>query len=215
MMNYIAERRQEEKERRRTEILDAAEQVTASTGWEELTMDQVARRARLSRALLYVYFKDKVDLMYALCERSLVTLQQHFTRAVQSKHLGLEQVHAMGEAYIDFAEQFPVYFDILSRCGLREVNTVDPGPNEHACQVIGEAMLAVMLAALENGVRDGSIRGDLGNRIVAATALWGFTTGVIQVASKNGKLMALSGLGRRELLQLALRTSTRSLAAKP
>ena len=70
-MNYIAERRQEEKERRRTEILDAAEQVTGSLGWDELTMDQVARRARLSRALLYVYFKDKTDLMYALCERSM------------------------------------------------------------------------------------------------------------------------------------------------
>ncbi|HEY2808040.1 MAG TPA: TetR/AcrR family transcriptional regulator [Steroidobacteraceae bacterium] len=213
-MNYIAERRQEEKERRRTEILDAAEQVTGSSGWDELTMDQVARRARLSRALLYVYFKDKVDLMYALCERSLMTLQQHFVQAVQSKQLGLDQVHAMGEAYIDFAEHFPVYFDILARCGLREVNTKDPGTNELACQTIGESMLTVMVTALEEGVKDGSIRGDLGNRIVAATSLWGFTHGVIQVASTNGKLIALSGLGRRELLLQALRMSTRALAAR-
>src|SRR2546429_4326738 len=60
-MNYIAERRQEEKERRRADILDAAEAVGASVGWEALTMDQVARKARLSRALLYVYFKDKPE----------------------------------------------------------------------------------------------------------------------------------------------------------
>ena len=84
-MNYIAERRQEEKERRRAEILDAAEQVTGSSGWDELTMDQVARRARLSRALLYVYFKDKVDLMYALCERCLMLLQQRFAEAVSQQ----------------------------------------------------------------------------------------------------------------------------------
>ena len=139
-MNYIAERRQEEKERRRTEILDAAEQVTGSSGWDELTMDQVARRARLSRALLYVYFKDKVDLMYALCERSLITLQQRF-RGLQSKPLGLDKVYAVGEAYIAFAEECPVYFDILARCGLREVNTKDPGANELACQTVGEEML--------------------------------------------------------------------------
>jgi AcrR family transcriptional regulator len=43
-MNYIAERRQEEKERRRAEILDAAEAVIADGGWDELTMDLVARR---------------------------------------------------------------------------------------------------------------------------------------------------------------------------
>jgi len=48
-MNYLAERRQEEKERRRAEILDAAEAVTASVGWDALTMDQVARRGHADR----------------------------------------------------------------------------------------------------------------------------------------------------------------------
>ena len=70
-MSYIAERRQEEKERRRAEILDAAEAVCAEVGWDDMTMDQVARKARLSRALLYVYFKDKQDLLFGLCERAL------------------------------------------------------------------------------------------------------------------------------------------------
>ena len=48
-MSYIAERRLEEKERRRTEIIDAAEAVAATVGWDAMTMDQVARKARLSR----------------------------------------------------------------------------------------------------------------------------------------------------------------------
>jgi AcrR family transcriptional regulator len=43
-MNDLADRRQEEKERRRAEILDAAEAVAATHGWDEMTMDQVARR---------------------------------------------------------------------------------------------------------------------------------------------------------------------------
>jgi AcrR family transcriptional regulator len=214
-MNYIAERRQEEKERRRTEILDAAEEVTGSSGWDELTMDQVARRARLSRALLYVYFKDKVDLMYALNERCLIALQQRFMQAYQSKQLGLDKVHAVGEAYITFAEECPVYFDILARCALREVNTTDPSANELACQMIGQTMLGDIVAVLEAGVKDGSIRADLGNRIVAATALWGFLQGVIQVASTNAKLVELSGLASRELLSRTLRISTGALAARP
>jgi AcrR family transcriptional regulator len=214
-MNYIAARRQEEKERRRTEILDAAEEVTGTSGWDDLTMDQVARRARLSRALLYVYFKDKTDLMYALNERSLNTLQQRFLQAAQSKQLGLDKVYAIGEAYIVFAEECPVYFDILARCALRELNTTDPGSNELSCQVIGEEMLGMVVGVLEGGVKDGSIRADLGNRIVAATALWGFMQGVIQVASTNSKLVTLSGLASRELLQQTLRISTRTLAATP
>ena len=42
-MSYIAERRQEEKERRRAEILDAAEAVAAQEGWDALTVDQCHR----------------------------------------------------------------------------------------------------------------------------------------------------------------------------
>ncbi len=83
-MSYIAERRQEEKERRRAEIIDAAEAVAATVGWDAMTMDQVARKARLSRALLYVYFKDKTDLLFGLCERALATLTQRFTEAARA-----------------------------------------------------------------------------------------------------------------------------------
>jgi AcrR family transcriptional regulator len=211
-MNYIAERRQEEKERRRTEILDAAEQVTGSLGWDELTMDQVARRARLSRALLYVYFKDKTDLMYALCERSMQVLQERFEAAAHSRKLGLDKVVAVGEAYIAFSQEQPVYFDILARRGLRAANTENPGAYELACQAIGDKLLMMIVAALDEGVKDGSIRSDLGNRMVAATALWGFTHGVVQVASTKAKV--LNGVQQRELLDLTLRMATRSLAAR-
>ena len=99
-VSYIAERRQEEKERRRADFLDAAETVLASVGWEELTMDQVARKARLSRALLYVYFQDKVDLMYGICERSLITLGQRMEEAASRHKLGLDKMVAMGRAYV-------------------------------------------------------------------------------------------------------------------
>ncbi len=211
-MNYIAERRQEEKERRRTEILDAAEQVTGSLGWDELTMDQVARRARLSRALLYVYFKDKTDLMYALCERSMQVLQERFEAAVHSKKLGLDKVVAVGETYIAFSQEQPVYFDVLARRGLRAANIENPGAYELACQAIGDKLLMMIVAALDEGVKDGSIRSDLGNRMVAATALWGFTHGVVQVASTKAKV--LNGVQQRELLDLTLRMATRSLAAR-
>jgi AcrR family transcriptional regulator len=46
-MSYITERRQEERDRRRAEIVDAAEALYSEVGWDAVTMDQVARRARL------------------------------------------------------------------------------------------------------------------------------------------------------------------------
>src|SRR5215831_7360176 len=80
-MSYIAERRLEEKERRRAEIVDAAEAAGREVGLDALTMDDVARRARLSRALIYVYFQDRTDLMFGLAERAMQMLHQRFVEA--------------------------------------------------------------------------------------------------------------------------------------
>ncbi len=106
-MSELATRRQEEKDRRRDEILDAAALVAAEHGMAEFTMDQVARKARLSRALLYVYFKDKQDLLMGLADRAHTRLHERFAAIGARKHNGLKKIQAMGRAYVAFAEEDP------------------------------------------------------------------------------------------------------------
>ncbi len=96
-MSYIAERRGEEKERRRAEILDAAETLYAAKGWDALTVDQVARSARLSRALVYVYFRDKEELLFAIGERAMRLLRDRFVAAAAGHSKGMDQVDAIAE----------------------------------------------------------------------------------------------------------------------
>ena len=91
-MSYIVERREEEKERRRAQLLDAAESLYAKLGWEALTMEKVARNARLSRALVYIYFRDKDDLLFAIGERAMKQLYQRFAAAVETPGSGLDTV---------------------------------------------------------------------------------------------------------------------------
>jgi AcrR family transcriptional regulator len=212
-MNYIAERRQEEKERRRGEILDAAEAVTANVGWDAMTMDQVARKARLSRALVYVYFKDKTDLMFGICERGLALLKQRFEEASARHNIGLDQIVAIGRAYIAFSQEFAVYFEAMARCELISPDTANLQPNEQACLLGGDAVRELMHMALNNGMRDGSIRADVGDAKVVAVVLWGFIHGIIQLAGAKAKMFAHEGLHTRELMDQAMLMATRSLTA--
>ena len=213
-MNYIAERRQEEKERRRAEILEAAEEVTATAGWDELTMDQVARRARLSRALLYVYFKDKADLMYGICDRGMLLLRARFDEAVACHARGLDQVIALGGAYIAFSEEHPVYFDIMARCQLREVTTGDVPANELAVLASGDDMTALIVRVIHSGVRDGSIRNDLGDPMLAAMALWGFLNGALQVVTTKAKVLSRTGVDARQMLEQSVLLAAQAIAAR-
>jgi AcrR family transcriptional regulator len=210
-MTYIAERRQEERDRRRAEIVDAAEALYAEVGWDAVTMDQVARRARLSRALVYVYFHDKADLHFALVERSLEELRRRFEAAREGKARGIDQVEAIGRAYLAFARELPHYFDA---CARYQAHTGADGalqPNECACMGAGNRVHEVMVDSLRRGVTDGSIRADVGNLYVTALALWAFSHGLIQIASTKAGQMAHQDIPVQAFVDHAFAMALRTL----
>lgn len=212
-MSYIAERRQEEKERRRAEILDAAEAVCSEVGWDAMTMDQVARKARLSRALLYVYFKDKTDLLFGICERALFTLTQRFGEAVAKQKRGLDQLKAIGRSYIAFAHEFPVYFEVVARC---ELLTPEPSAesNEAAAMTMGDSCRGLMVEVVKAGIADGSIRPDVGEPAVVSNVLWGFMHGVLQISATKASALLHAGMTTQDFVEHALLMATRSVEAK-
>jgi AcrR family transcriptional regulator len=212
-MSYIAERRQEERDRRRAEIVDAAETLYAEVGWDAVTMDQVARRARLSRALVYVYFEDKADLHFALVERSLDALRVRFEAARSGRASGLDELEAIGYAYVAFSRELPHYFDACARFQAHPSPDGTAQPNEVACMGAGDRVHAVIIDSLSRGVADGSIRAGLGNLYVTATALWAFTHGVIQIATTKGGLIEHDGVPVREFIDHALGMALQSVRA--
>jgi TetR/AcrR family transcriptional regulator len=211
-MNDLVERRTEEKERRRAEILDAAEAVAASAGWDDMTMDQVARRARLSRALLYVYFTDKTDLLFGVSERAMSILARRCSEAAARHKRGIAQLEAIGRAYVAFSQEFPVYFGVLARCELRAPTDPNPEGNEGECTRKGDALQSMIVDTLETGMRDGSIRADAGQPAAVAIVLWGFLHGVIQLSASKANLVGRRGVSIRNLLDQGLILASRSVS---
>ncbi len=202
-MSYIAERRGEEKERRRAEILDAAEALYAKKGWDALTVDQVARSARLSRTLVYVYFRDKEELLFAIGERAMRLLRDRFIQASAGHALGIDKIEAIGRAYMGYAYEFPHYFDFCSRFQAHSAGA-DPGSHEDACRTAGDETIGTVVQAIEAGMRDGSIRADVGEPVLFAVTLWAFTHGTIQLVMAKGGDLARFGIAVPDLGNYAL-----------
>jgi AcrR family transcriptional regulator len=211
-MSYIAERRQEEKERRRAELIDAAERVALAVGWDALTMERVAREARLSRALVYLYFKDKEDLMHALVERALKLLAERFEAAVARHGSGLAQVSALGRAYVAYAQEFPHYFNVLARFQAHEAKAVEAGSNEAACLCAGNRVHGITAAAIGRGIADGSIRADLGPPLLTALTLWGYMHGIVQIVKTKAEAIAADGFSTEALIDHAIRMAGLALS---
>jgi TetR/AcrR family transcriptional regulator len=206
-MQGTTERRLEEKERRRLEILDAAEAVAAIVGLDHFTMDQVARHARLSRALIYVYFRDKRELIIAICIRALEQLESRFADTALSHQSGLEQVDAMGRAYVGFAKEFPLRFEALAHFEAQAPSAEDD-PIYEQCLAAGDRPIELVVAAIRKGLKDGSVRQDAGDPVRIGLSLWALTHGLIQLSALKGGSLQRVGVSADQLLdqgfQLAL-----------
>ena len=88
----IAERKEREKEQKQNDIIDAAEKVIFSKGLEAATMDEIAEVAEFSKGTIYIYFKNKEDLYFAIHARGLQLLRKMFEKASKSKKKGISFV---------------------------------------------------------------------------------------------------------------------------
>jgi AcrR family transcriptional regulator len=99
----------------REALLESALGLIKEAGLESLTLREVARRAGVSPGAPYHHFKDKSELVQALAQRSLETLDHISREAIQNKATPTEKLHALGVAYIMYAVEHPAEFRIMFR----------------------------------------------------------------------------------------------------
>ncbi|MFO7703778.1 MAG: TetR/AcrR family transcriptional regulator [Halopseudomonas sp.] len=178
----LDQRREQEKQERRDSILDAAEQAFFSKGFDKCSMDEIARTAQLSRALLYVYFKDKTAIMRGILLRSVESLRQRFVAASQADGVGIHKVAALGRAYYAFSQEEPDYFDVLTQSGTF-VHLLDEDEQSQALQYCGNQVMQLMVEVLVQGVADGSLSAErVADPVKTAYFLRGALHGVIMEA---------------------------------
>jgi AcrR family transcriptional regulator len=77
----ISERRERERERRRTDILSAAWSVAEKSGWVSFSVERVAAEAELGRATIYGYFESLEALVLAMAKDALAILSDRVAKA--------------------------------------------------------------------------------------------------------------------------------------
>ncbi len=64
----VIEKRAKQKEEFRREILDSAREIFINDGYDGFSMRKLAEKIDYSPTTIYLYFKNKDDLLFAICE---------------------------------------------------------------------------------------------------------------------------------------------------
>jgi AcrR family transcriptional regulator len=99
----------------RAALLESALTLLKETGIEALTLREVARRAGVSPGAPYHHFKDKAELVRALAQESLETLDHISRGAMKNETTPTQKLHAIGVAYVLYAVEHPAEFRVMFR----------------------------------------------------------------------------------------------------
>jgi AcrR family transcriptional regulator len=96
----ISERREREKTERRRAILNSARELILSQGVERVNMEEIARKAELSKATLYLYFPGKETIFKEICEESARVFLEYFKSFWATGYTGIKALKCFWNSYI-------------------------------------------------------------------------------------------------------------------
>ncbi|MBP3039569.1 TetR/AcrR family transcriptional regulator [Bacillaceae bacterium Marseille-Q3522] len=186
----INERKKKEKAIRRTDIIEAAERIFFSKGYDHSTMDDVAKAAEFSKRTIYVYFNSKEQLYFEVMIRGYKKLlamlkeNQKLNQAADA----IEELRQLAMTLYRFSNEHREYFQAIMEYenGQLDFQNGIPDRSRDECYALGEELIGYLIQALKRGITEGDFRKDL-SIVRTALVLWACMIGVFNTAKKKAQ----------------------------
>jgi TetR/AcrR family transcriptional regulator len=142
-------------EESRASILQAAAHEFAAHGVAGARTDAIAREARVNKALLYYYFKDKETLYGAVLDDAFSGLKNAVFQVLDSELPPREKIMAYAGAYFDFIASNQLYPRLMQR----EMMRAREGHSPHIEKVI-KTYIRPIFARVSEVLREGIAKGE-------------------------------------------------------
>lgn len=183
------DRKWQEKEIRRKDIIDAAERVFFSKGFENASMDEVAKEAEFSKRTIYIYFNSKEQIYFEIMIRGYRLLIEMIENSfnINPPKNALDELRNIFFTFFEFSRNRPEYFKAMmeyeTKDSADQLSVKDESKVE--CYRLGEVIFGYLSCALQRGVAEGTLRGGLDTE-QTALILWACTIGVYNTGKKKG-----------------------------
>lgn len=206
----MGRRKKEPKSVHRENIASAASTLFMKKGIEVTSMDEIAKASGYSKATLYVYFKNKEEIVSILVLESMQKLHYYISSALENKKSTKERYDMICKGLVQYQEEFPFYFTTV----LEQINInfeKDYLPEEKETYLVGEKINEKLKEFIISGIENDELRKDI-EVLPAIFNFWGMLSGIIQLASNKEKYIKASmGMTKNEFLKYGFQMLYRSI----
>lgn len=166
----------------RQRIMEEGRKLFAEKGYDAATMRDVAKATQYTASALYYHFKDKAELMRAICSEDFLGLASRFQAAMTSAN-PLDNIKNLGRAYAQFALDYPNHYRLMFMTNYALGPTAE---DEHRMGDPSQDAYAGLHQLVVLAMEQGLIRPELTDTHAIAQTFWGGVHGVITLQLDKG-----------------------------
>lgn len=210
----MGRRKKEPRSVHRENIASAASVLFMEKGITATSMDDIAKAAGYSKATLYVYFKNKEEIVGILVLASMKKLYGYIVSALEQQESTKARYDSICNGLVQYQEEFPFYFKMVLDTINIDFEAQDYLPEEKETYQVGEEINMKMKGFLISGMEKGDLRNDL-EIMPTIFNFWGMLSGIIQLAAnKEEYIENLMGLSKKQFLEYGFSMLYCSIAIK-
>jgi len=189
-----------ERQEREKAIIDAAENVFFKYGFRNAKMEDIAKKAGMSKGLVYFYFQNKEDLYMAITLKAFEIIISAYQKILEENvnKTGKEKILLILKMYLDFSNNNYHYYetifnymsivradlqsqeDSIFQSDIKESLYYQKIKNLHNLPV------SLVVGAIKEGMKDGSIKNAHNPQTIYVT-LWALVIGYIKLNITMGE----------------------------
>ena len=198
----------------RKNIADAAQELFIQKGIEHTSMNEIALKAGYSKATLYVYFKNKEEIVSVLVLESMEKLYAHVVNALETAGNTRKRYERICQSLVAYQREYPFYFQ-LALCEINiDFTHTDFLPEEQETFRIGEKINDKICCFIQEGIAAGDFRADL-PILPTIFSFWGMLSGLILTGeNKRTYIEQEIGLSRDAFLSYGFETLYRAITVR-
>ncbi|MGG6312697.1 TetR/AcrR family transcriptional regulator [Paenibacillus macerans] len=141
-------------------ILDAAEKVIAENGFHGSQVSKIAKEAGVADGTIYLYFKNKEDILISLFQDRLGKLVELFHQSIRETSTAEEALRKVCEIHFTQLEQ-NVHLAYVTQIELRQSSL----ELRKAIGLSVKPYITLIEHILKRGIEEGSFRADLDTKL--------------------------------------------------
>lgn len=190
----ISERKEREKQEMRNNIIEAAITMFTEEGYEKTSIRRIADKIEYSPATIYLYYKDKDELLYDVQHEAFGRLAEEFQKRATHKD-PLKRLQEIMYNYIDFGLKEPELYDLMFIIR-SPMNVVE---EDHSWKN-GDAAFEFLYNCVQECIAQDLI--NFKDPIIGSISIWAFGHGLISLQIRcRLKVLEMDGRDNDKLIQ--------------